>query len=103
VRVTLYWRCLTEVEERYKVFVHLVGPAGLVAQSDAEPAGNARPLTSWVRDEVIADTHEIVLPAALPPGEYTLQVGLYDLRDGRRLPLLDPTGREIGNHLALPW
>lgn len=87
LKVTLFWRCLAETDERFKVFVHLVGGKGLVAQSDAEPAGNARPLSGWVEGEVVADMHEISLPSQLAPGEYDVLVGLYSSQDGRRLKL----------------
>jgi hypothetical protein len=56
-----------------------------VTASDAIPAGWERPTTGWIADEYIADPHELVLPADLPPGNYQLLVGLYDAASGARL------------------
>ncbi len=103
LRLTLYWRCLAEGEKRYKVFTHLLTPEGSVAaQSDAEPAGGARPLSGWLAGEVVADEHEILLPPTLASGSYGLEVGLYDPADGSRLPLLDAAGRPTDTRLLLP-
>jgi hypothetical protein len=35
------------------------------------------------------DTHLILLPKELPPGEYRLHVGLYLLQTGERLDVID--------------
>jgi len=103
LRLTLYWRCRSETDKRYKVFTHLLSPAGTVAaQVDAEPVGNTRPLTSWVGGEVITDAYDIPLPAPLPAGNYQLEVGLYAAPDGARLPLLDAAGKQADTRLLLP-
>ena len=103
VRIVLYWRCLAESERRYKVFVHLLSAAGEVAaQSDAEPAGGARPLTSWIVGEVVADPHEFPLPEGLAGGEYPLEVGLYEASELTRLPVLGPQGTQVDTRLLLP-
>ncbi|MHB1413724.1 MAG: ArnT family glycosyltransferase [Chloroflexota bacterium] len=101
--VTLYWRCRSESDQRYKVFVHVLSPGGsLVAQSDSEPVGGGRPLTSWVEGEVVADGHTIPLPPDLAPAAYPVEVGLYAEADGKRLPLLGTDGKEVDSRLMLP-
>ncbi|MHB9089908.1 MAG: hypothetical protein ACYC7H_00675, partial [Chloroflexota bacterium] len=99
--LTLYWKAETETDRRLKVFTHVLGPAGVVAQSDAEPADGARPLTGWVAGEVVTDTHPITLPAPLAVGEYGLEVGLYDPTDGKRLDVRDASGRATDSRLLL--
>ncbi len=83
--VTLVWRGEQAIAQSYHVFVHLRDANGqLIAQSDGQPAGWARPTTGWLPGEYIIDQHQIPLPDPLPPGPYQLLVGLY-LPGGSRL------------------
>jgi mannosyltransferase len=102
VQVSLFWEALAPVPERYKVFVHLIGPDGRpVAQRDSEPGGGLAPTTTWEPAQVIADHYGVLIPPGTPPGEYTLAVGLYVLGDpANRLPItLD--GQPAGDLLEL--
>ncbi len=88
VRLRLVWRSLGEVEQSYKVFVHVVDEAGnIVAQHDSPPAGGSLPTDVWVRGEYIEDVHPLTLPADVPPGSYTIRLGLYDPATGERVPI----------------
>lgn len=79
VRVTLYWHALAEMDIPYTVFVHLLGIDGqVVAGHDGEPVFGARPTTGWVPGEYVADPHDLSIPADLAPGDYIVEVGLYD-------------------------
>ncbi|MBX3060129.1 MAG: hypothetical protein KF770_27040 [Anaerolineae bacterium] len=95
VPVTLFWQTAVPLDKRYKVFLHLVGPDGqLVAQRDSEPGGGLNLATIWSPHETVIDNHGLLLPADLPPGRYTLLLGLYDIADPTaRLPILTPTGQ----------
>jgi hypothetical protein len=102
LQVTLFWRTDEPIEERYKVFVHLYGDLAQppVAQQDGEPGGGLAPTSGWQPDQSIADNHGVLLPAGLPPGEYTLSIGLYELFTNVRLPVtLD--GTSAGDRLDL--
>jgi hypothetical protein len=55
----------------------LDGASLVVAQRDAEPSDNLRPTTSWRRGERIEDNYGILVPADLPAGSYTLEIGMY--------------------------
>ncbi len=92
--VALYWRSFQPPEGdvrpagRWKVFVHLVDESGkLAAQDDSEPVGNLWPTNLWRPGDAIRDEHRIALSANLPPGTYTLQVGMYDAQTSARLPI----------------
>ncbi|MCA9986257.1 MAG: glycosyltransferase family 39 protein [Anaerolineales bacterium] len=89
--IQLTWSARTPITERYKIFLHLVGPDGqIVAQRDSEPGGGLALTDGWEPGAVIVDNHGIFLPLELPPGQYTLRLGLYALTDpNRRLPLSD--------------
>jgi hypothetical protein len=84
--LVLQWRAQETPLEDYQVFVHLVDHAGAIrAQQDGTPTDGLRPTSSWQPGEAIIDRHAVLLPRDLPPGEYTLRVGLYRLQDGARL------------------
>jgi len=90
LQLTLFWH-LTPGEAlttRYKVFVHLVGDPSQepVAQHDGEPGGGLALTTTWQAGQTVADNHGVYLPLDLPAGQYTLEVGLYGVDDGLRLP-----------------
>lgn len=88
-QITLFWQTDTALQERYKVFVHLYAAldAPPVAQQDGEPGGGRLITSEWTPGARMADNHGLWLPADLPPGEYTLVVGLYNLFDSTRLPI----------------
>ncbi|MDX1992816.1 MAG: glycosyltransferase family 39 protein [bacterium] len=91
LQARLLWRTDTPLTTRYKVFVQLLDSNGrLAAQRDAEPGGNMLPTTGWTPRETVQDHHALALPLSLPPGDYTLIVGLYDLNNpNARLPVGD--------------
>jgi hypothetical protein len=82
--VTLFWRVDAETDISYRIFLHLIGPDGaLVALSDGIPADWSRPTTGWLAGETIADRRVLEVPSDAPPGEYTVQAGLYTSGGGR--------------------
>lgn len=93
LQVTLFWQTAVPIAERYKLFLHLVGPDGsLVAQRDSEPGGGLNLTTIWPVGETIVDNHGVLLPPTLADGRYTLLVGLYNLADpNQRLPIQTET------------
>jgi len=87
--IKLVWKALGEINQGYKVFVHLLGSDGRpVAQSDAVPANWTRPTSGWQPGEYVTDVHTLDLAPDLPPGVYRLSVGMYDDDlAGERLPI----------------
>jgi uncharacterized membrane protein len=91
--VTLYWTADELVQDRYKVFLHLVGQNGeLMAQRDSEPVGGMFPTDTWQPGEIIADNQGVLLPQTLLPGDYTLLVGLYPLGEPQNRLEIDYNG-----------
>jgi 4-amino-4-deoxy-L-arabinose transferase-like glycosyltransferase len=83
--LTLYWRAETTLSRDYTTFLHLRNQNNeTVSQKDGPPAGGRYPTSLWETGEVIRD--EISLPVeALPPGDYTPVIGLYDFVTNSRL------------------
>ncbi len=99
--ITLYWQAAEPVALDYTVFVHLLDAQGRqVAQADGPPQSGQYPTSWWAAGETVEDIHW--LPAEvvenLPPGAYTLSVGLYNLDSGERLAVSagqEPQGDQI--------
>ena len=86
--VSLQWQATAAMPIDYTVFTQLWDASGQVAaQLDSQPASGTRPTSGWQPGEMVLDRKAILLPADLPPGSYTLQVGLYDLATLQRLTL----------------
>lgn len=84
--ITLFWQAAPTPIQRYKVFLHVLDAGNnIVGQRDAEPGGGAKLTTLWAPDEVIPDNHGLPIHPATPPGEYRVEVGMYNPDTGQRL------------------
>lgn len=108
VDLTLYWQAVEPVTARYKVFTHLLGEVWnadngnfIWGQVDSEPVDGQAPTTTWAPGAIIADNYRIPVAANAPEGEYRLEIGLYGLVDGQRLPVLGAGGRSVGDAVEL--
>ncbi len=104
LHLTLYWQAKAQMEKSYTVFTHLLDTGGHIrAQQDSVPVHGARPTTGWFPGEVIRDDYELIVEADAPPGDYIIEVGLYDANDPTfpRLPVLDEADRIIGDKVII--
>jgi len=102
LHLTLYWQALSEMQVSYTVFTHLLDPGQRVwGQLDSIPGTGAMPTTSWLGGEVITDRYEIVVNSEAPPGEYTVEIGMYDADTGQRLPVYGDDQALEGDRLLL--
>jgi hypothetical protein len=93
-QITLFWQAGRTPVQRYKVFLHALDESDqIVGQRDGEPGGGARLTTLWQPGEAIADNHGLPIHPATPPGEYRLEVGIYDPETGRRLTTPDSSSQ----------
>jgi hypothetical protein len=68
------------------VFVHLVDSEGVIqAQADGQPLGDDYPTSYWALGPMIEDPIHMRLHDDLPPGDYRLVVGMYDVETDTRL------------------
>ena len=82
---TIDYAAIAPIGRDYTVFVHLVGPKGLIAQRDGPPAGGAFPTHVWQPADRASYSFRITVPPETPPGDYSLVSGWYDPRTGGRL------------------
>lgn len=98
--LTLIWRVKQTQAESYRVFTHLLDPANnVIAQHDDYPVGGTRLTTSWVRDEYIEDTYQLVFDPEFSAyrGLARLEVGFYDPATGNRIRVANGA-----DHIILP-
>ncbi|MCA9957608.1 MAG: hypothetical protein KC443_01155, partial [Anaerolineales bacterium] len=82
--VTMGWQAAAAMMADYTAFVHVLDAQGnLVAQLDRQP--NGYPTHDWRAGEIVVDRYVVPLPAALPPGAYTVETGFYELATLRGL------------------
>jgi hypothetical protein len=94
VRFNLYWQALGPTQVGYSVFTHLLGSSNqILGQKDGPPLDGFYPTTKWQLGEVITDPYAFIVDPSAPPGEYPLELGLYRLETGVRLPVMDAEGQ----------
>jgi hypothetical protein len=102
LQLTLYWQAMTRMDVSYTVFVHLLNKDGIMGgQWDSVPGSGLRPTTSWLEGEVIADEYEVPIKTGAPPGEYTIEIGMYEASTGGRLQVWGESGDTEGNRIIL--
>jgi hypothetical protein len=102
VNVRLRWQALKSMVEDYTVFVHLLGPDGLVhGQVDAWPVSGTRATSTWAPGESIDDLYTVRVDPDAPVGEYKVEIGLYLLSSGERLPVLNADGEPVADRVLL--
>ncbi|MCS7003172.1 MAG: hypothetical protein NZ518_10030, partial [Dehalococcoidia bacterium] len=89
--VKLRWLALDDLDTDYVVFVHLLDAFGRSPTGwDSQPLLGESQTSTWRKGERHDDPHGLLLPANLPPGRYTLAVGLYPEGSTTRLPMTAP-------------
>jgi hypothetical protein len=102
LRLILYWQAMAEMDESYTVFTHLLDKDNLIrGQKDSLPVGGTLPTSCWVKDEIIVDEYEIPIQPDAPPGQYVIEIGMYQLETGQRLPVIGQDGQIIGSRILL--
>lgn len=87
VAVELAWDAVDPPADPLTVYLHVLDAAGRwAAGRDASPHNGLLPFNEWNGLGALADPRATVLPPDLPPGAYTVRIGLYDPATGRRVP-----------------
>jgi len=86
IQFDLIWQSEQAVDINYTVFIHLLNENDeIIEQSDGQPTNGVYPTSAWFPSEQIIDSRQWTTSA--PAGTYRLQIGLYDLQTGLRLPV----------------
>jgi hypothetical protein len=102
IHLTLYWQALAKMQEDYVVFVHLLLREDQIwARVDSPPLDGFAPTSTWQPGWIIEDRYELTTGLDIPPGAYQIEVGLYLPQAGKRLGILGPDGRLVGDRVLL--
>ncbi len=81
-----------------RIFVHVVGADGQPAAQDDRLGV---PRHTWHVGDEFVQVHRVAL-ANLLPGQYSLELGVYNWADQARWAAQDQSGRALGDHIVLP-
>jgi hypothetical protein len=94
IEVSVTWSTDRQINLPYTIFVHLTDPQGkLVAQADGMPLDGNWPTTCWKPGQAFNDHYTLVIPHT-PEDTYQVQIGIYWLSTGERLPVVGPSADE---------
>jgi 4-amino-4-deoxy-L-arabinose transferase-like glycosyltransferase len=83
-----FWEVVEPLAEDVFIFVHVRDATGnTVAQRDAPPWQGRFPTSSWRPGTIVVDVNDVLLPTTLPPGEYSVVVGMFNPTTGGWPPL----------------
>ncbi len=96
--VALRWEAVTTPSADYKAAAYLVDSRDRVlAQMDKVLlSSQMETTTQWVSGQEEMDYYTLSIPPATPPGEYQIEVAVYEAETSARLPVLDAEGRMTG-------
>jgi 4-amino-4-deoxy-L-arabinose transferase-like glycosyltransferase len=101
VFLTLAWEVDQIPDLAYHVFTHIVGPFNpasgnpVWAQHDGVPVNQEYPTTGWKVGEIVRDAHVMWVDPVAQPGDYMLEVGMYEPGTGERLSVIGPDGTQV--------
>jgi hypothetical protein len=102
--LTLYWMSARTTPANLIVFIHLTQDetSQPAAGWDSPPLDGLQPTWGWAGDmQFWVDARRLAVPLEAPPGDYFLQIGMYDADTGERLPVRSPEGEELGTVISL--
>jgi hypothetical protein len=93
LQVDLHWLPLGKIDAYYSVYVKILDAEGnAVAGWDGQPRGGEAPTLLWVPREIVHDNVTLQIPPDIPPGQYTVEVGMYRAEDLAQALTLDAEG-----------
>ncbi|HEX6385402.1 MAG TPA: 6-pyruvoyl-tetrahydropterin synthase-related protein, partial [Anaerolineae bacterium] len=102
LEIILYWRPLSLMTDDYRVGLTLVDSAGRRWSAsdlrDSRWFRNPPPTTGWPPDHYVLTAFLVDALPGTPPGEYTLQLSLFERNTLAPLTTYDEAGRSLG-----PW
>jgi 4-amino-4-deoxy-L-arabinose transferase-like glycosyltransferase len=101
LQINLTWRVNKHLPRDYALFIHVLDAAGtVITQRDAVMRQDEYPTSRWQAGEIVIERADLPLPP-LPPGSYTLKLGVYHMETGEGLALVNPGPESDGSRLAM--
>lgn len=88
--LALYWRAQHPIADDVQIFVQVLDwENGFIAGMHDWPLRGAYRVVAWRPGEIIPLFYHFDIPADLPPGGYRVVVGVFDILQQRRIPLME--------------
>jgi hypothetical protein len=103
VMVRLHWHADARVSSDYTAFVHLLDAQGrFLVGADSQPGNGRYPTSTWQVDDSFVDDHTLAAPSGVKAAG--IEIGMYLLATGQRLPVVDlDTRGSLGDAVRYPW
>jgi hypothetical protein len=102
VSVTLYWQALAPVQEDYSIFLHLTSTTGDVpVKNDSFPYTSPKRTRRWSPGQVMTEVRALAVPDYVPAGLYDIDMGVFSVDTGDRLPIIAPDGHRVSEQMTL--
>jgi hypothetical protein len=90
------------MDTSYTVFVHVLDSENKMrGQRDNLPGEGSLPTTGWLPGEVIADHYDVPIQPEAPPGQYIVEIGMYQAETGQRLPIINQKRQVVDDRVLL--
>ncbi len=100
--VELTWEPAEPPAALPNVFIHVIGPEGMLAQYDGPLGRGLWPLAAWRPGLAVVESHHLTLPRPFDPASDALQIGLYWPDTGQRLPMAGANGAAVDDKVTIP-
>jgi hypothetical protein len=101
VPLALRWQDLAPTNRDYVVSWRLLDSQGhTVVQRDSEPASGFSPSSTWTPGQAVVDRYGMLIPTFLPPGDYRIEILVFDKNSGQVCTFLH--GKTFVPGTALP-
>jgi hypothetical protein len=78
VEITLFWRCLAEMDARYDLGLRLQRDGATVGFKRVQPAGSLHPTDQWVPGEIFRYPQSLPIAADAGSGTYEVYLNFYE-------------------------
>jgi hypothetical protein len=95
VTVQLDWQAAQKIANDYTVSVRVTNARGDIvwARADAQPSSGTQPTSAWQPGRRVADRRALTIPPGMPPGNYALQIAVYESKSERGANVVAPENR----------
>lgn len=99
--IELQWQAGRKITDDFTISLRLLGTQGrVISQIDNQPVNGLAPTSGWNPGETIIDRRGLPIPSDAPPGEYEVQMLMYQYVDNRVIEIIAPDNLR-GNVLEL--
>jgi hypothetical protein len=102
ISVTLYWQALAPMKLDYSVFMHLTSTSGEIpVKNDSFPYTSPKRTRRWITGQVMPEVRALAIPDYVLPGLYNIDMGVFSVNTGDRLPIVAPDGHYMSEEMTL--